>query len=73
MATHVILAVPFALIGGVLLQWSTGFNFSVAVWVGYIARRPRRRRHASPLIHILVATPVIFAWLREREFRKLAT
>lgn len=44
-----------------------------AVWVGYIARRPRRRRHASPLIHILVVTPVIFAWLREREFRKLAT
>ena len=27
----------------------------------------------SSLIHILVVTPVIFAWLREREFRKLAT
>lgn len=31
MATHVILAVPFDLTGGVLLQWFTGFNFSVAV------------------------------------------
>ncbi|MEO7599433.1 MAG: CusA/CzcA family heavy metal efflux RND transporter [Opitutus sp.] len=36
-AAHVILAVPFALTGGVLLQWFMGFNFSVAVWVGYIA------------------------------------
>ncbi|MBL9189062.1 MAG: efflux RND transporter permease subunit [Opitutaceae bacterium] len=36
-AAHVILAVPFALTGGVLLQWWMGFNFSVAVWVGYIA------------------------------------
>jgi Cu(I)/Ag(I) efflux system membrane protein CusA/SilA len=29
--------VPFALTGGVLLQWILGYNFSVAVWVGYIA------------------------------------
>jgi Cu(I)/Ag(I) efflux system membrane protein CusA/SilA len=36
-ATHVILAVPFALTGGVFLQWLLGYNFSVAVWVGYIA------------------------------------
>jgi Cu(I)/Ag(I) efflux system membrane protein CusA/SilA len=36
-AAHVILAVPFALTGGVILQWLLGFNFSVAVWVGYIA------------------------------------
>ncbi|MEO6568126.1 MAG: CusA/CzcA family heavy metal efflux RND transporter, partial [Opitutaceae bacterium] len=36
-AAHVILAVPFALTGGVLLQWCLGYNFSVAVWVGYIA------------------------------------
>src|SRR5207247_534760 len=36
-AAHVILAVPFALTGGVLLQYFMGFNFSVAVWVGYIA------------------------------------
>jgi Cu(I)/Ag(I) efflux system membrane protein CusA/SilA len=36
-ASHVILAVPFALTGGVFLQWLLGCNFSVAVWVGYIA------------------------------------
>jgi Cu(I)/Ag(I) efflux system membrane protein CusA/SilA len=36
-AAHVILAVPFALTGGVFLQWYLGCNFSVAVWVGYIA------------------------------------
>ncbi|HTB85974.1 MAG TPA: CusA/CzcA family heavy metal efflux RND transporter [Candidatus Sulfotelmatobacter sp.] len=36
-AAHVILAVPFALTGGVFLQWWLGINFSVAVWVGYIA------------------------------------
>lgn len=36
-AAHVILAVPFALTGGVLLQGWLGYNFSVAVWVGYIA------------------------------------
>jgi copper/silver efflux system protein len=36
-AAHVILAVPFALTGGVILQSILGFNFSVAVWIGYIA------------------------------------
>ncbi|MDR2169072.1 MAG: CusA/CzcA family heavy metal efflux RND transporter [Planctomycetaceae bacterium] len=36
-AAHVLLAVPFALVGGVFLQAILGFNFSVAVWVGYIA------------------------------------
>jgi len=36
-AAHVILAVPFALSGGVFLQYFMGYNFSVAVWVGYIA------------------------------------
>jgi Cu(I)/Ag(I) efflux system membrane protein CusA/SilA len=36
-AAHVLLAVPFALTGGVFLQSMMGFNFSVAVWVGYIA------------------------------------
>ena len=36
-AAHVILAVPFALTGGVFLQWWLGYNFNVAVWVGYIA------------------------------------
>jgi Cu(I)/Ag(I) efflux system membrane protein CusA/SilA len=36
-AAHVLLAVPFALTGGVYLLWAVGYNFSVAVWVGFIA------------------------------------
>ncbi|MGE0447126.1 MAG: efflux RND transporter permease subunit, partial [Vicinamibacterales bacterium] len=36
-AAHVLLAVPFALSGGVYLLWFLGYNFSVAVWVGFIA------------------------------------
>jgi Cu(I)/Ag(I) efflux system membrane protein CusA/SilA len=36
-ALHVILAVPFALTGGVYLLYALGYNFSVAVWVGFIA------------------------------------
>jgi Cu(I)/Ag(I) efflux system membrane protein CusA/SilA len=36
-AAHVLLAVPFALTGGVYLVWLLGYNFSVAVWVGFIA------------------------------------
>ena len=31
------MAVPFALTGGVYLLWVLGYNFSVAVWVGFIA------------------------------------
>ena len=33
----VMLSVPFALIGGVYLVYILGYNFSVAVWVGFIA------------------------------------
>jgi copper/silver efflux system protein len=36
-ASHVLLAVPFALTGGVFLLKLLGYNFSVAVWVGFIA------------------------------------
>jgi Cu(I)/Ag(I) efflux system membrane protein CusA/SilA len=36
-AAHVLLAVPFALTGGLYLLWALGYNFSVAVWVGFIA------------------------------------
>jgi Cu(I)/Ag(I) efflux system membrane protein CusA/SilA len=36
-AAHVLMAVPFALTGGVYLLWLLGYNFSVAVWVGFIA------------------------------------
>jgi len=148
-AAHVILAVPFALTGGVVLQYLLGYNFSVAVWVGYIAlfgtaiqtgvvmvvyleEAVERKRASlggrltasalidaikegarlrlrpkvmtvgtviasllpimwstktgaevmkpiaapviggmiSSLLHILIVTPVIFAWLRERELRR---
>ena len=35
----IVLIVPtiYALTGGLILQWLLGYNFSVAVWVGYIA------------------------------------
>jgi Cu(I)/Ag(I) efflux system membrane protein CusA/SilA len=36
-ATIVMLSVIYAMTGGVILQWWLGYNFSVAVWVGYIA------------------------------------
>ncbi len=36
-ALLIVLAVPGALAGGVIFQSLFGFNFSVAVWVGYIA------------------------------------
>ena len=36
-ATSVILSVAYAMTGGIVLQWLLGYNFSVAVWVGYIA------------------------------------
>jgi copper/silver efflux system protein len=36
-AAHVLLAVPFALSGGIYLLFALGHNFSVAVWVGFIA------------------------------------
>ncbi len=36
-AAHVLMTVPFALTGGVYLLWLLGYNFSVAVWVGFIA------------------------------------
>jgi len=36
-AANVLLAVPFAVSGGLYLQWILGYNFSVAVAVGYIA------------------------------------
>ncbi|MEO6392602.1 MAG: efflux RND transporter permease subunit, partial [Pyrinomonadaceae bacterium] len=36
-AAHVLMAVPFALTGGIYLLWFLNYNFSVAVWVGFIA------------------------------------
>src|SRR5213593_4533949 len=147
-AAHVLLAVPFALTGGVYLLWFLGYNFSVAVWVGFIAlfgtavqtavvmviyleeAVARKRQEigqltraslkeavtegallrlrpklmtvttvvasllpimwstsagaevmkplatpvlggmVSSLLHVLIVTPVIFFWLRERELKK---
>jgi Cu(I)/Ag(I) efflux system membrane protein CusA/SilA len=148
-AAHVLMAVPFALTGGVYLVWLLGYNFSVAVWVGFIAlfgtavqtgvvmviyleeaveKKKRQMGDAfdrralleavregallrlrpkvmtvstvvagllpimwstsagaevmkplaapvlggmvSSLLHVLIVTPVIFSWLRERELRK---
>ncbi len=61
-AAHVILAVPFALTGGVLLQWLLGYNFSVAVWVGYVA-----------LFGTAIQTGVVMViYLEEAVKRKLA-
>ena len=36
-ASIVMLSVIYAMTGGVILQWMLGYNFSVAVWIGYIA------------------------------------
>jgi copper/silver efflux system protein len=36
-AGHVLLAVPFSLVGGIYLLYALGYNSSVAVWVGFIA------------------------------------
>jgi len=149
-AAHVLMAVPFALTGGIYLLWALGYNFSVAVWVGFIALfgtavqtavvmviyleeaverkkqevgqlnraslieavmegallrlRPKvmtvstvvasllpimwstsagaevMKPLATPvlggmvssLLHVLVVTPVIFFWLRERELKKVS-
>jgi Cu(I)/Ag(I) efflux system membrane protein CusA/SilA len=150
-AAHVLLAVPFALSGGIYLLAALGYNVSVAVWVGFIAlfgtavqtavvmviyldEAVQRKRaelggrltrsalrdaitegallrlrpkvmtvstvvasllpimwsHSagaevmkplatpvlggmvSSLIHVLLVTPVIFFWLRERELRREA-
>jgi copper/silver efflux system protein len=148
-ALHVLMAVPFALTGGVYLLWALNYNFSVAVWVGFIAlfgtavqtgvvmviyleeAVARKRKElgglltrralmeavmegallrlrpkvmtvstvvagllpimwstsagseimkplatpvlggmVSSLLHVLIVTPVIFFWLRERELKK---
>jgi Cu(I)/Ag(I) efflux system membrane protein CusA/SilA len=36
-AAQVLLAVPFALAGGVHLVYALGYNMSVAVWIGFVA------------------------------------
>jgi Cu(I)/Ag(I) efflux system membrane protein CusA/SilA len=61
-AAHVILAVPFALTGGVLLQALLGYNFSVSVWVGYIA-----------LFGTAIQTGVVMVIYLEEAVKKAAT
>src|SRR6185503_13878544 len=52
----------YAMTGGLILQWLLGYNFSVAVWVGYIA-----------LFGIAVETGVVMVvYLHEALDRKLA-
>jgi len=53
----------YALTGGLILQWLLGYNFSVAVWVGYIA-----------LFGIAVETGVVMVvYLHEALDRRLAS
>src|SRR5579884_4233775 len=53
----------YALTGGLILQWALGYNFSVAVWVGYIA-----------LFGIAVETGVVMVvYLHEALQRRIAT
>jgi Cu(I)/Ag(I) efflux system membrane protein CusA/SilA len=62
-AAHVLLAVPFALSGGIFLVKLMGLNFSVAVWVGFIA-----------LFGTAVQTAVVMViYLREAVSRRIAT
>ncbi len=62
-AAILILPTAFALTGGLLLQWLLGYNFSVAVWVGYIA-----------LFGIAVETGVVMVvYLHEALDRRLAS
>lgn len=61
-AAHVLLAVPFALTGGFYLMWLLQYNFSVAVWVGFIA-----------LFGAAVQTAIVMVvYLEEAVKRKLA-
>jgi copper/silver efflux system protein len=62
-AFHVLLAVPFALTGGIILLKILGYNFSVAVWVGFIA-----------LFGTAVQTGVVMViYLEEAVRRKIAS
>ena len=61
-AMIVMLSVVYAMTGGVILQWLLGYNFSVAVWVGYIA-----------LYGVAVQTGVVMVvYLHEALNRRLA-
>lgn len=62
-AVVLILPTFYAMTGGLILQWLLGYNFSVAVWVGYIA-----------LFGIAVETGVVMvAYLHEALDKRLAS
>jgi Cu(I)/Ag(I) efflux system membrane protein CusA/SilA len=62
-ATIVMLSVVYAMTGGFMLQWWLGYNFSVAVWIGYIA-----------LYGVAVQTGVVMVvYLHEALDRRLAS
>ena len=64
-AETIVLIFPtfYAITGGLILQWLLGYNFSVAVWVGYIA-----------LFGIAVETGVVMVvYLHEALDRRLAS
>jgi copper/silver efflux system protein len=62
-ATVLIFPTFYAMTGGLILQWALKYNFSVAVWVGYIA-----------LFGIAVETGVVMVvYLHEALDRRLAT
>src|ERR1700688_2849309 len=62
-AIVLILPTVYAMTGGLILQWLLNYNFSVAVWVGYIA-----------LFGIAVETGVVMVvYLHEALDRRLAT
>src|SRR5207245_1321974 len=62
-AMVLILPTFYAMTGGLILQWLLGYNFSVAVWVGYIA-----------LFGIAVETGVVMVvYLHESLDHKLAS
>ena len=62
-ATVLIFPTFYAMTGGLILQWLLKYNFSVAVWVGYIA-----------LFGIAVETGVVMVvYLHEALHRRLAT
>ncbi len=58
-AVVLILPTLYAMSGGLLLQWLLGFNFSVAVWVGYIA-----------LFGIAVETGVVMVLYLDEAYQK---
>jgi Cu(I)/Ag(I) efflux system membrane protein CusA/SilA len=62
------MTVATAIAGLLPIFWST----RTGVEVMQPPAAPVVDRMLSALVPILVVTPVIFAWVREREFRKLA-